>query len=114
MDSSIVTTRQARPVHNKAPLNTSERIRAHKRAYWKIARASRLCKTIPEGGADNKQTDTAQLLHSLADIRISINNGNGAFTTKESKQTQTTTRDIYNDFCTCKLKGFRHYAWQGL
>jgi hypothetical protein len=90
--------REARPVYRQAALSTSEWIRAHKRVYRKVARANRLCEKITDGGADNKQTDTAQFLCSLTDIRISINSGNGVFTKKESRQIQKMTTHIYNDF----------------
>lgn len=93
-----MTTGQAQPVYRQTTLNTSGWIRAHKRVYRKIARANRLCEKITDGGADNEQTDTVQFLRSLTDIRVTINNGNGIFTSKESKQIQEITTHIYNDF----------------
>jgi len=90
--------RQARPVYRQAPLNTSEWIRVHKRVYRKIARANRLCEKITDEAANSKQVNAAQFLRSLTDIRVTINNSNGIFTNKESKQIQEMTTHIYNDF----------------
>ncbi len=90
--------REARPVYRQATLSTSEWIRAHKRVYRKIARVNRLCEKIADGGDDNKQTDTAQFLRSLTDIRVTVNSGNSIFTNKETKQIQEITTHIYNNF----------------
>lgn len=90
--------RQGASVYNKVALSTSEWTRAHKRVYRKIARTNRLCKKIAEGGPDNKQINKAQFLSLLTDIRVTVNNGNGIFTNKETKQIQEITTHIYNDF----------------
>jgi len=86
-------------IHNEVASNRKEWIRAHRRVYRKLSKADKLSERINNGNTHDK-TDAFRVLHLLTDVRVLLNNGNNAFTGKESKDTQKKVAEIHNDFIT--------------